>query len=288
MKVAVTFDKTNESVFQHFGHCEAFKIYDIEDGKIAGSEVVEPNCGGHGAIAGFLAEQNVNIVICGGLGEHAKEALDESGVIVFSGVTGSADDAVILMLSGCLDSNEANCAGGEGEGEGGCGGGCGSCGGGCGGCGGGAPELPIIFEGKNAGKKVKVHYIGTLNDGSVFDSSRDRGQTLDFTAGVGMMIPGFDKAVVDMEVGDVVDVHIMPEDAYGEVDPDAIFTMDLEMLPGAEQLKGGERVTLMNAYGQPVPVLVVEVTETTITFDANPEMAGKELNFNIELEEVEE
>ena len=101
-----------------------------------------------------------------------------------------------------------------------------------------------------------------------------------------MMIPGFDKAVVDMEVGQVVDVHLMPEEAYGQSDPRAIFTVEIAQLPGSEDLKVGEQVYLYNNMGQPFKVVVTAVENGNITFDANHEMAGKELNFRIELLEV--
>jgi len=86
----------------------------------------------------------------------------------------------------------------------------------------------------------------------------------------------------------VVDVHLMPEEAYGEADPQAVFTLEIAQLPGAENLTVGQRVYLQNQYGQPVPVKVAAKDEKTITFDANHEMAGKELNFRIELVEVED
>ncbi len=138
----------------------------------------------------------------------------------------------------------------------------------------------------NLNKKCRVHYTGTFNDGTKFDSSYDRGQTLDFTCGAGQMIKGFDKAVENMEVGQIVDIHLMPEEAYGASDPDAIFDVEISELPGSENLSVGQKVYLQNSLGQPFPVVVAEKTDTTITFDANHEMAGKELNFKIELVEV--
>lgn len=140
----------------------------------------------------------------------------------------------------------------------------------------------------NLNKKCKVHYTGTFNDGSKFDSSYDRGEPLEFVCGAGMMIQGFDAAVENMEVGEIKDIHLMPEEAYGMPDPNNIFTLALEQLPGAEDLSVGEKVYLSNSAGQPFPVVVNAKDETTITFDANHEMAGKELNFKIELVEVEE
>ncbi len=140
----------------------------------------------------------------------------------------------------------------------------------------------------NLNKKCKVHYTGTFNDGSKFDSSYDRGEPLEFVCGAGMMIQGFDAAVENMEVGEIKDIHLMPEEAYGMPDPNNIFTLALEQLPGAEDLAVGEKVYLSNSAGQPFPVVVNAKDETTITFDANHEMAGKELNFKIVLVEVEE
>ena len=103
------------------------------------------------------------------------------------------------------------------------------------------------------------------------------------------MIKGFDAAVADMEVGEVKDIHLMPEEAYGMPNPEAIikiFELEIEQLPGSEDLTVGQQVYLTNQMGQPFPVKVTAKTEKTITFDANHEMAGKELNFKIELVEV--
>ena len=172
--------------------------------------------------------------------------------------------------------------------EEGCGdeGSCGGCGseGGCGGCSGCHSAPPI--EGKNVGKIVRTHYKGTFNDGTQFDSSYDRNAPLEFVCGAGMMIRGFDQAVANMEVGETVDIHLMPEEAYGEVDPRAFITVEIAELPGSEELNIGERVALQDMYGRPIPVRVDSKDEKTITFDANHEMAGKELNFKIELVEV--
>ena len=145
----------------------------------------------------------------------------------------------------------------------------------------------MLFR-SNAGKKVKTHYDGTLNDGTKFDSSYDRGEPLEFVCGVGMMIPGFDKAVVEMNPGDVVNVHLTPEEAYGERTEQAIFTVEQSQMPGCEQFNTGDKVFLQNAFGQPFPAVIAAKDETTITFDANHELAGQELNFKIELVEVAE
>ena len=100
------------------------------------------------------------------------------------------------------------------------------------------------------------------------------------------MIKGFDAAVANMEIGEIKEVHLMPEEAYGQTNPDAIFTLEIAQLPGSENLEVGQQVYLSNQYGQPFPVKLTAKDEKNITFDANHEMAGKELNFKIELVEV--
>jgi len=142
------------------------------------------------------------------------------------------------------------------------------------------------MEGKNVGKTCRTHYKGTLNDGTVFDSSYDRGEPLEFVCGAGMMIKGYDMAVANMEVGEKVDIHLMPEEAYGMPDPENILTVEIDKLPGSEGLTVGQKVFLTNQMGQPFPVTVTAKDDKMITLDANHEMAGKELNFTIELVEV--
>ena len=103
MKIAVTFE--NGEIFQHFGHCEQFKMYDIEDNKIVSSEIVSTNGQGHGAITQFLADNNVDTLICGGIGGGAQNALAENNIKLFGGVSGSVDEAVNLLLAGNLSFN---------------------------------------------------------------------------------------------------------------------------------------------------------------------------------------
>ena len=292
MKIAVTYD--NGNVFQHFGKTEFFKVYEVEDNKVVSSEVIGSNGTGHGALAGLLADRNVDVLICGGIGGGAQATLAEAGVELCAGAEGDTDQAVEAYLKGELVSTGANCDHHHGEdhscGDHEDGHSCGdhgeehSCGGGCGSCGGCGSEPALT--GRNVGKTCRTHYRGTFNDGTQFDSSYDRGEPLEFICGAGQMIRGFDAAVADMEVGQVVDVHLMPEEAYGMPDPNAIFTVEIAQLPGAEELEAGQRVFLTNQFGQPFPVNVTAKDETTITFDANHEMAGKELNFRIELVEV--
>lgn len=103
MKVAVTYE--NGNIFQHFGHTEAFKIYDIQDGRIAASRVEDTNGSGHGALAGVLKEWKVDTLICGGIGAGAQTALAEAGIQLYGGASGSADAAVEALLAGKLDYN---------------------------------------------------------------------------------------------------------------------------------------------------------------------------------------
>lgn len=282
MKIAVTYD--NGNVFQHFGKTENFKVYEVEDDKVVSSEVIGSNGTGHGALAGLLAEQGINVLICGGIGEGAQTALTEAGIEMVAGAQGNTDDVVEAYLKGELVSTGANCdhhhheeghsCGSHEEGH--------SCGGSCGGCGGHKSDI----TGPNVGKTCRTHYKGTFNDGTQFDSSYDRGEPLEFICGAGQMIKGFDAAVANMEIGEIKEVHLMPEEAYGQTNPDAIFTLEIAQLPGSENLEVGQQVYLSNQYGQPFPVKVAAKEETTITFDANHEMACKELNFTIELVEV--
>lgn len=301
MKIAVTYD--NGEVFQHFGRTEHFKVYEIEDNKVISSEVISSNGVGHGALARVLADRNVKALICEGIGGGAINALTEAGIEVCSGASGDTDKAVEDYLNGklidagqtCDHHGEGQTCGDHEEGHG-----CGhhgaeenhSCG--CGshegtesgeGCGCGCGEHSKI-EGANVGKTLKVHYTGTFNDGTKFDSSYDRGEPLEFVCGAGMMIKGFDRAVADMEIGQIKDIHLMPEEAYGLPDPNAIFHVEISQLPGAEELEEGQQVYLQNEMGQPFPVTVVAKEAGIITFDANHEMAGKELNFKIELVEI--
>ena len=169
MKIAVTFDRGE--IFQHFGHTEEFKVYEIADGKIQSSEVIRSNGSGHGALALLLRDEKIDVLICGGIGGGAQAALAEQGIELCAGASGNADKAVELYLK-------------------------------------------------------------------------------------------------------------------GEPDPNAIFTVEISKMPGSESLSVDDHVLLQNMYGQPFPVKVTAKDETTITFDANHEMAGKELNFHIELLEV--
>lgn len=278
MKVAVTYD--NGNVFQHFGRTENFKLYDVQGDVVTPGEVVNTNGVGHEALADFLAERGVETVICGGLGGGAMAALQAAGIQVVAGAEGNADEAVRAWVNGELTDSGVNCDHHHEEGHE-CGHGCG--GNGCGGC--GHHAVPPI-EGKNVGRTVRVHYEGTFDDGTKFDSSYDRNEPLEFECGSGMMIRGFDEAVANMEKGEIVNVHLMPEQAYGMPNPDAVFTFRISELPGSENLQAGQRVHIQMDNGQIIPVRVTAKDDENITLDANHEMAGKELNFKIEMVDI--
>jgi predicted Fe-Mo cluster-binding NifX family protein len=105
MKIAVTYE--NGNIFQHFGHTAQFKVYEVENGKVVESYVVDTNGSGHGALGGFLFGQGVDVLICGGIGGGAQMALANAGIKLFGGVSGDADEAVELFLSGALEFNPA-------------------------------------------------------------------------------------------------------------------------------------------------------------------------------------
>lgn len=138
----------------------------------------------------------------------------------------------------------------------------------------------------NKGKKVKVHYTGTLDDGTKFDSSVDRGEPIEFVCMAGQMIPGFDAAVETMEVGETKNVHIPAKEAYGEYNEAAVQKVPVDSIPNGDQLPVGQTIYMMGPGGQPFPVFVKSIEDGIATFDMNHELAGKDLNFEITLVEV--
>lgn len=140
----------------------------------------------------------------------------------------------------------------------------------------------------NTGKKVKVHYKGTLDDGSQFDSSYDRGEPLEFTVGAGQMIKGFDEAVKSMTLGEKKTVRLSPDEAYGERNDSLIYTYDKSQVPNYDTLNIGDSVYLTGSGGSPVQAVVTAKDGDTVTLDANNKMAGQYLTFLIELVEIED
>ena len=144
-------------------------------------------------------------------------------------------------------------------------------------CGGSDPPPAVAGEGDT----VSVHYVGTLDDGSQFDSSRTRGQPLTFELSAGQVIAGFDEAVLGMAVGETTTVRIPPEQAYGERNEALVLEIPRANAPSG--IVAGDVLQLLN--GQ--PATVVEVRGEIIVIDANHQLAGQALTFEIELVEVE-
>ena len=160
----------------------------------------------------------------------------------------------------------------------------------------GQAEAKTVAE---KGDTVKVNYRGTLDDGTQFDSAYGRGEPLEFTVGSGQMISGFDAAVEGMEVGEKKTVRLEPADAYGERSDAMVTTFSKDDVPDFDSLEVGDTVTnpdlaktlqltvtLSTSNGSTVAAAVTEKTDDSVTVDANHELAGKPLTFEIELVEV--
>ena len=135
------------------------------------------------------------------------------------------------------------------------------------------------------GDSVKVHYTGRLDDGTVFDSSAGK-EPLEFAVGSGQVIAGFDEAVVGMEVGQSKVVHIPVDKAYGVRNEEMVITTPLAHVPPDLDPELGMRLEMGGANGELIRVVVTEITDSHITLDANPPLAGKDLTFDIELVEI--
>jgi peptidylprolyl isomerase len=136
------------------------------------------------------------------------------------------------------------------------------------------------------GNRVSVHYTGSLEDGSVFDSSR-KGDPLSFTIGKGEVIPGFDTAVTGLEVGGSITVSIPPAEAYGEYSEQYVIRAKRSDIPPEIKPELGMELTLHQDDGGQIPVRVTDLSATHVTLDANHPLAGKALTFEIELVSIE-
>ena len=117
MRIAAAYEPESGTIFQHFGRTEFFKLYEVEDNQIVSSQVISSNGTGHGALAGLLAGQQVDVLICGGIGGGAQSALEEAGISLCSGAQGDADQAAAAYLNGELVSTGVNCNHHHGEGH---------------------------------------------------------------------------------------------------------------------------------------------------------------------------
>jgi FKBP-type peptidyl-prolyl cis-trans isomerase 2 len=137
------------------------------------------------------------------------------------------------------------------------------------------------------GDTVHIHYIGTLNDGTTFDSSEGR-EPLTFEVGSGQIIPGLDSAIPGMTVGDKKTVNVACDDAYGQMNPAMRQDVPRADIPAEIPLEVGSRLQMQTQDGQVIPVTVASVEEETVTLDANHPLAGEDLTFNIELVKIGE
>lgn len=135
------------------------------------------------------------------------------------------------------------------------------------------------------GDEVKVHYTGKLDDGSVFDSSKDR-EPLQFKIGEGKLIPGFENGVIGMEVGQTKEVKIEAEKAYGPIRKEMIFDVKRSEFPADTEPKIGMQFQMQDKSGRTFVVIVDKIVEDTITLNANHPLAGKDLTFELTLEEI--
>jgi len=137
------------------------------------------------------------------------------------------------------------------------------------------------------GNSVTLHYVGTLEDGTQFDSSKDRGEPISFVVGGGQMIPGFDQNVRGMELGETKTFTISPGEGYGESDPEAIQEVSKEQFPEGFNPENGVLVRGVNENNEEIVAVVLEHSEETVTLDFNHPLAGKNLVFEVEIVEIE-
>ncbi len=135
------------------------------------------------------------------------------------------------------------------------------------------------------GRRVKIHYVGTLDDGTVFDSSRDRGEPLEYLVGMHQLLPALDKVVCDMNVGERRTVRIPAQDAYGSYDETLIEKIPARMVPDIDKMPRGRYIS-MQAGETSFRTKLVKVEDGFAYFDDNHELAGKDLTFDVELLEV--
>ena len=143
------------------------------------------------------------------------------------------------------------------------------------------------MSGINTDKIVSVHYVGTFDDGTEFDNSRIRGEAISVEVGSGKVIPGFDSALLGMTVGETKSFKINSEDAYGDVNPEAFQTVPHAAFPPGHDFKLDEMVQGEGPTGQPVIARISSLGNEEVTLDFNHPLAGKNLNFEVEVVSTE-
>jgi len=148
-------------------------------------------------------------------------------------------------------------------------------------------EKKVEVRAVKEGDVASVHYTGSLDSGEVFDSSKDR-EPLEFVAGSGQLIKGFDSAVMGMKVGDKKKINLEPKDAYGDRDERRIQGVPRNMLPKAPEPEPGMMLVMRTPTGQALPAKIEKVEKDVVTIDFNHPLAGKKLNFEIEIVDIKD
>jgi FKBP-type peptidyl-prolyl cis-trans isomerase 2 len=146
----------------------------------------------------------------------------------------------------------------------------------------------VFLKTVTKGNKIKVEYIGKLEDGTVFDSSEKHDCPLEFIVGEGHLIKGFDNAVVGMKIGEEKEIKIPPEEAYGPHNPELVSDMRKDMFPEEQEIKPGMVFMVNTQDGRQLTVRVTKVADENVTIDLNPPLAGKTLVFKIKVLEIVE
>jgi len=148
--------------------------------------------------------------------------------------------------------------------------------------------VEFFLKSVKKGDKIKVEYEGTLEDGTVFDSSKMHNAPLEFTVGEKQLIQGFDNGVIGMKVGEEKELVIQPDEGYGEYNPEFVKDMPRDSFPSEQEIKAGMMFMAELQDGKQVPVRISDVTEEKVTIDLNPPLAGKTLIFKVKLLEIVE
>jgi FKBP-type peptidyl-prolyl cis-trans isomerase 2 len=144
----------------------------------------------------------------------------------------------------------------------------------------------VILQVVKKGDKVKVEYTGTLEDGSVFDSSDKHDAPIEFTVGSGQLIKGFEDAVIGMKVGEEKEIKLPPEEAYGPHNPELVKDMPKDVFPENQDIQPGMIFLVSLQDGRQIPVWISKISEDSVTVDLNPPLAGKTLTFKIKIVEI--
>jgi len=266
------------AISAHFGHCHAFTLVELTDGEVQGTRIlpnVEHAHGGCLTPVNLLRDQGVEALVAGGMGARPLAGFQDVGIrVYFKGAASTVSDAVELIRSGEVQEfGPSQTCGGHGT------------------CGHGHDQATEIerpdFEGTldvQRGRVVGFTY--TLFDAATdeqLDSSEARGP-MSYLHGYGQIIPGLEKGMEGLELGEVATITVAPEDAYGQPDPRQIFQVPRDRLRA--DVTPGTRVQTATQRGM-VMLTVVEVGEDEVTLDANHPMAGRTLRFEVEVVDLQ-